>query len=415
MNPASPSSRFRPLLAILFTACSLQGLFAGTEGSFMNSAGFGVAVDSVLNTYIDFDGQVVKTKVTVKTPSSQLDPCAAVNPQNFTCAYTAGLPSRTSRSVYCQSIGFPNYRWVVQAYVTGGATADNEYLESNLDLQAEDCAEIQVETDYIPEKSIIRVTGFGTAGSALGLRGYEVPEGVEPENKEQLLKHGELKFEILLPGPFVFSEEDCTTINIPLVNPDPERFYFMVDTVALSRPFLVSCPEEIVQFDCNEPVVYPLPMVEGGCGTWTATYHPPADQLPGGTTLVTVTVNDEAGNEGTCSFLAVRSLDFQGFQSPINGTGGTCSSPIRTLNRGSNLPVKFRTTCDGTNVDTGTPPYVRVYSCLNLSQPITEGSFQIVSNVWHFNWDTTQVAPGTYLIRAYLQDGTIREAYIRLR
>jgi hypothetical protein len=413
------SLRATLLVALLSTTPLLHPVFAGTEGSFMNSAGFGVAVDSVANTWVNFDGSISTAKVTAKSPSMQ-EPCAAVNPKSFTCLYFSGLPPRTSTSVYCQSRGFPNFQWFVQAYVTGGATADNEELEERLNLLPEDCAEISVATKWSKENSLIQLTGFATAGAAVGLRGYEYPEGLKPPTgKKELQEKGELKFEILLPGPFSFSEgEDCTPLNIPVFNPDPERFYFVVDTLALSRLFAVTFPEPgtTYYFPCDEPVVYPVPDVTGGCGQITVTYDPPADRLPPGKTEVTITATDQVGNETESYFVAVRSeLSFSGFQSPISGTGGTCNAPLRTLNRGSNLPVKFTTNCDGSLLQSGTPPYLRVYNCSNLNTPIQEGSFQVVANVWHFNWDTTNVPLGVYRIVAYLQDGTMREAYIRLR
>jgi hypothetical protein len=420
LNPTS----LRASLAIAFLSTSslLHPVFAGTEGSFMNSAGFGVAVDSVANTYTDpGTGELVTVKSTARTTNMQ-NPCAAVNAKNFECVggAFAGLPFRTSTLVYCQSKGFPNYQWAVQAYVTGGATADNPELEERLNILPEDCAEISIETRWLPDNSLIRVTGFATAGAALGLRGYEYPEGLTPpEDKDDLKEFGELKFEILLPGPFSFSEgENCTALNIPVINPDPERFYFVVDTVALSQPFVVTCPDPgtVYYYPCDQPVVYPLPQVTGGCGQITVAYDPPAEKLPPGQTLVTVTATDEAGNKDECNFLAVRGeISFSGFQSPISGTGGTCSAPLRTLNRGSNLPVKFTTDICGSRYLGGTPPYLRVYRCSDFTTPIDQGSFQVVANVWHFNWDTTSVPLGVYRIVAYLQDGTTREAYVRLR
>ena len=69
-----------------------------------------------------------------------------------------------------------------------------------------------------------------------------------------------------------------------------------MDTAALSIPFEIACPEDVV-FGCGDPLVYPdVYVLSGGCGdpsSFTVTYDPAEEALPIGVpTSVTATVTD---------------------------------------------------------------------------------------------------------------------------
>ncbi len=183
----------------------------------------------------------------------------------------------------------------------------------------------------------------------------------------------------------------------------------------------ISCSP--VFFGCTDSTfAYPAPTITGGCRNVTVSYVPLASELPLGTTTVTATAADEAGNVATCTFTATRpSLTFDGFYSPISGTsnlGDTCSPVLRTINLGSNIPVKFKTLCNGVSVTTGPHPSLTIAECTAKDVPLGGGDFQIVANEWHFNWDTTNPTykkNKVYILTATLQDGTKKEAIVKLK
>jgi hypothetical protein len=405
----------RATVAFLVVVCGAHPALAGTQGAYMSSTGFGKAVDSIS---ITFEGETRSIKVTSPSMNS---PCAAVNPQsNFICvggSTTTALPPRVSRSVYCQSKGFPNYIWSIQAFVSGGATADNPELDERISVTPADCAEVVMESEALFHNDYsgqITVNAYATHGAAIWLRGFEFLPGGDPGSLETLKEYGRLRFDLLLVGPFDLKSEDCTALTIPFTTETGhENLYFVVDTVAKSNPFEVTCPGDVV-YACGEPVVYPSIQVSGGCGEVTVAFDPPPESLGAGATAVTAIVTDESGNEVLCNFTAVReTLAFQGFDAPIGGTGGSCTSPLRSIRRGSDIPIKFSTTCDGSIAVAGIPTF-QIVKC-SSGQVVNGGSFKLVSHVWHANWDTAGLAKGVYEVVVTLQDGSTRSAFLELR
>ena len=411
MKTTGIASLYSFLRLAALTAVVLGGdwpAIAGTQGAYMNSAGFGKAADSIV-----YGGRTNKAV----TKIAGLGPCAAVNPQNFTCSadnIVKELPPGTPSTVFCQSIGASNYRWSIKAYVTGGATADNPELEARLPINASECASYSLESQASltdAYSGAITVNATATAGAAIWLRGFEFPG--TPADLEDLLANGTLKFDLLVAGPFDFSTADCTAMNIPFTTQTGhENLYFVADGVAKSFPFEIYCPENVT-FGCSDALVYPAVQASGGCGNVTVSYNPPATSLPTGVTPVTVTATDEAGNTAQCTFLATRrALTFDGFFPPICGTGGSATSPRATFNRGCVIPVKFKTLCNRVPFVTGTPT-LSIRRC--PSTPVGGGNFQMVANQWHFNWNTRGLSAGTYELIATLQDGSQQRVFIKLR
>jgi hypothetical protein len=123
---------------------------------------------------------------------------------------------------------------------------------------------------------------------------------------DDLKQNGRLVWDLLFPGPFTYTSSNCRGLIIPFITlTGHKNLYFVVDGIAKSKQFEITCPETVT-FRCGDPLVYPLPQITGGCGTYTVTYNPPANTLPAGTvTTVTATVTDDAGNETKCTFLAL--------------------------------------------------------------------------------------------------------------
>ena len=130
------------------------------------------------------------------------------------------------------------------------------------------------------------------------------------------------------------------------------------------------------------------------------------------------TFSDGNGNTVTAGQkVVVGSFVFKGFKSPINGAGGSCALPRRTITRGSNIPVKFEVECGDSSVVTGTPTLSIEKSdakCSTLTA-VGGGSFTLVGNEWHFNWDTSGLAKATYKLTATVQNGSKRTVWIRLK
>jgi hypothetical protein len=207
----------------------------------------------------------------------------------------------------------------------------------------------------------------------------------------------------------------------------------VVDTTAPT----ITCPSPISAGGCTSgtgTVVTFTPTVTDTCDASPTVVCTPlsGSTFPAGTTTVNCTATDHAGNTSTCSFpVTVSGLTFSGFQSPINGIGGCPTQPsqpgqpLLVSNLGNKIPVKFQVFCNGVSVSTGGPngtPKIDIYkvdaSCANPSF-VTEGVFQVVSSLWHFNWLTGSLSqnqgPGYYHLIVTLQDGTTRDALIQLR
>lgn len=474
-----------PAAVILMYGC-LQTASAGTRGAFVNTSGFGVAVNSVV-----FNG----VTNTAKSVSMQ-NPCSGVNVQaNLTCnsLYTVKLPTGTPTTVFCQSRGGSPGVFSIQSYVTGGATADNPELESRLPVTAANCAYYALESAAVftsPNSGTLIVNATATAGAAVWLRGFEYKGTGVPVDLDDLKANGVLKWDVLVAGPFEFNTESCTALNVPFtIEGDPEKLYFVADGIAKSTPFTVTCAGNVT-YGCADAVVYPAVQVAGGCGTVTVSYSPPANLLPPTVSTVTVTATDEAGNTAQCSFVADNSakgipftiscpanlvfgcgdtvvypaaqvsggcgavtvayrpaantipagvttnvtatatdslgrtrqcsfsvtrqgLAFDGFYSPISGVGGSCGSPLRAINCGSTVPVKFKVSCCGKPVLTGQPT-LSIKKCATGAS-VGGGNFTKVVNEWHFQWNTSGIAKGDYELIATLQDGTRKSVFIKIK
>lgn len=397
------------LAGALMVVLGVPAVMGGTQGAYMNSLGYGKAAASV------FYNGLVSSRLS----PAQFNPCAGVNPlSTFVCGNApAPLPTGTPPSVYCQSKGGPNFVWRIQSYVTGGATADHPELENRVNIIPAPCASYDMASSAVfndPFSGSITVNATATQGAALWVRGYEFLGEGEPQSLEELQENGELKWDLLLVGPFNLQVDDCTALTIPFTTrTGHENLYFVADGVAKSTPLEVVCGGDVT-FGCTEEVIYPEVAVNGGCGQVTLSYDPPADQLPPGETLVTVTAMDEAGNVAHCTFTAVREvLTFQGFYPPLAGPGGTCSAPACEFKLGSRIPVKFMIFCGGSTFLQGSPT-LSIRKC-GTSQNVVDASFQLVPPQWHFNWETRGLSKGTYRLTATLQDGTQRVLYVRLK
>jgi uncharacterized lipoprotein YddW (UPF0748 family) len=186
--------------------------------------------------------------------------------------------------------------------------------------------------------------------------------------------------------------------------------------------------------------------------TVPVTYNPTAtDNAPGvsvscspasgsgfavGTTEVTVTATDAAGNTSTCKFKVIRQgLTSSAFASPVGGSvesgnGGSFASPLKTFKLGSTVPVKFNLTNSGAPVATGvhTLTAIKYSNATTAAAPIdatpsdaaTSGNQFRLTNAstgeWHFNMKTgAGFSAGTWLLVATMADGTQQSVWVALK
>jgi len=162
----------------------------------------------------------------------------------------------------------------------------------------------------------------------------------------------------------------------------------------------------------------PTPQTTDNCAG--AVYGTTTTQFPitnFGSNVVTWTFTDGNGNTTVATQnVTVAGLSFLGFYSPISGTGGTCSSTLRTINQGSVIPIKFDLQCGSTLLTSGTPPVVLIQAykgCTPGAQLVNANA--TYQNVWHFNWDTTGWSKGVYKVTVILPDGTTQIVFVTLK
>jgi hypothetical protein len=220
-------------------------------------------------------------------------------------------------------------------------------------------------------------------------------------------------------SPLTFTEQGTYTITWTFDdgngNTSTADQTVIVDDV--TPPVPPSLP--VVTGSCSSPVCLTPPTATDNCaGPITATTTDPLVYSSFGTNLVHWTFDDGNGNSSTVEqTVIVAGLTFNGFYSPISGTGGSCAAPLRTSNCGNIIPVKFDVKCGGSRYLAGKPTLSIEKSnsqCTSLT-PIGGGNFKLVGNEWHFNWDTSGLARASYKLTATLQDGSQKVVWIRLK
>jgi hypothetical protein len=151
-----------------------------------------------------------------------------------------------------------------------------------------------------------------------------------------------------------------------------------------------------------------------------------------GTTTVTCTATDAAGNSSSTTFAVTRApLAFTGFLSPIGGadaSGGSFSQPVRTFKLGSTIPVKFTLQCNGSPIFVGIHrlQVIKYSNATTSGTPIdatpadaatTGNQFFLTGNEWHFNLDTrgTAMSTGIWQAQATLSDGSAHQVWIQVK
>jgi len=205
-----------------------------------------------------------------------------------------------------------------------------------------------------------------------------------------------------------------------------------------NEPPTVSCPANVTvgcSVNALEPISYPAPTASDNCSGGTVICNPPSGSLfPIGTSNVTCTATDAAGNSASCTFSVTRgALGFTGFLPPIggaDGAGGSFADPLRAFKLGSTIPVKFRLTCGGTPITTGihTLQATKYSSSTSSDTAIdatptdaatTGNEFRLTdaaAGEWHFNLSTKSgFSKGIWKLVATLSDGSQHEVWIEIK
>jgi spore coat protein U-like protein len=223
---------------------------------------------------------------------------------------------------------------------------------------------------------------------------------------------------VVVEGPFNFgditSSDRCNALKIPIAYTGP-NLYLVSDgaTVSTTDLAIVNCPGNLTV--CGTPA-YPANITAtGGCGAANITFNPPASALPFGTSTVTATATDVAGNFATpCQFTVTRpylTLGSSGFASPIGGTGGSCTVPLRQVKgAGNNLPIKFSIYSCNSIYNPTTPPTVTIAkldpsTCQPTVIEISQQQLALTSSQWHWQWQTLPTDVGYFQISVNLGDG----------
>ncbi len=182
------------------------------------------------------------------------------------------------------------------------------------------------------------------------------------------------------------------------------------DTLPPATPVLAA-----INGQCGSPVVLVPPTTTDNCsGVVTGTTSSPLTFTTPGTFTVTWKFTDAAGNFTTANqTVKVTGARFEGFEYPINGFGGSASSPFKTFNCATKIPIKFELECCGSHIRTGQPT-VAIYR-LSTNTKIVSANFTLSGDDWCYTWDTAGLQKGGYKVVANLQDGTTREVYLNLK
>jgi hypothetical protein len=133
-------------------------------------------------------------------------------------------------------------------------------------------------------------------------------------------------------------------------------------------------------------------------------------RLPLGLSDVSVLARDAAGNESQ-GHLQVRVVyDFEGFLPPLYN-GGVYAV-------GRTIAVTFRLkAADGAPVSTAVARLEIFRTALGTqtSVPLTAATFHFTDDLYLSNLSTQGLAPGSYVIRGVLDDGTAHDVAIRLQ
>jgi uncharacterized repeat protein (TIGR01451 family) len=199
-------------------------------------------------------------------------------------------------------------------------------------------------------------------------------------------------------------------------------------TVADQTAPVISCPTDVVVYlpmnssDVSMPVTYPAATASDNCSSTPAiTYdHASGSVFPVGTTTVTATATDAAGNHSSCSFNVTVRYNFTGFFSPVGNP-----PTLNAVNAGKAVPVKFSLSGNkGLSIFAAGNPYSVSLNCntndpgVDVSETLTAGgsSLSFSGDQYNYVWKTENSWAGTCRqLVITLNDGTVHTANFKFK
>lgn len=198
-------------------------------------------------------------------------------------------------------------------------------------------------------------------------------------------------------------------------------------TVADQTAPVISCPTDIVVYlpmnssDTSMPVSYPAATASDNCSTATITYdHDSGSVFPVGTTAVTATATDAAGNHSECVFNITVLYNFTGFFPPVANP-----PTLNAVNAGKAVPVKFSLSGDKSlNIFAAGNPYSVALNCntndpgVDVTETLTAGgsSLSFSGDQYSYVWKTESSWVGTCRqLVITLNDGTVHTANFKFK
>lgn len=199
-------------------------------------------------------------------------------------------------------------------------------------------------------------------------------------------------------------------------------------TVADQTDPVVSCPTDIEVFlpldspDTSMVVNYPAATATDNCSSSpTISYsHASGSVFPVGTTTVTVTATDAAGNDSTCTFNVRVRYNFAGFFAPVGNP-----PTLNSVNAGKAVPVKFSLSGDkGLNIFAANNPYSVSLNCgtndpgVDVTETLNAGgsSLTFSGDQYIYVWKTESSWAGTCRqLVITLNDGSVHTANFKFK
>jgi uncharacterized repeat protein (TIGR01451 family) len=199
-------------------------------------------------------------------------------------------------------------------------------------------------------------------------------------------------------------------------------------TVADQTAPVISCPSNIEVFlpantpDTSMAVTYPAATATDNCSASpTVTYSQASGSVfPVGTTTVTATATDAAGNHSECQFTVTVRYLFTGFFSPVAN-----APTLNSVNAGKAIPVKFSLSGDkGLSIFAANNPYSVSLNCntndpgVDVSETVNAGGSSLTFSGGQYNyiWKTESSWAGTCRqLVVTLKDGSVHVANFKFK
>lgn len=198
-------------------------------------------------------------------------------------------------------------------------------------------------------------------------------------------------------------------------------------TVADQTAPSISCPTDVVVYlplnspDTSMAVSYPAATASDNCSTPTITYdHASGSVFSVGTTTVTATATDAAGNHSSCNFHVTVLYNFTGFFSPVANP-----PTLNAVNAGRAVPVKFSLSGNkGLSIFAANNPYSVSLNCdtndpgVDVTETLNAGgsSLSFSGDQYTYVWKTDSSWAGTCRqLVLTLNDGTVHVANFKFK